>query len=171
MTGIAEGSTKALICFSSFSLWLCFKLPHTHIHGPLHIYFALTSFVVNLGCLRGLNMAVITGYYESQVSGALLPNVNDCRHRNFHDYHKKPIPGGGKRYECVYMCTAAHIPACVCSINCVLYSLYVNAIYCRGFINAHLLELHDILTAQVYYCMNADCIYIYVYYIYTYVAL
>lgn len=58
-------------------------------------------------------MAVITGCYESHVSGALLPNVNDCRHRNFHDYHKKPIPTGEKRYENVYMCRSAQISLCI----------------------------------------------------------
>lgn len=73
-----------------------------------------TPSFVNLGCRRGLNMAVITGCYESHVSGALLPNVNDCRHRNFHDYHKKLIPRGERRYDCVHMWTTAHVPAYVC---------------------------------------------------------
>lgn len=96
-------------------------------------------------------MAVITGCYESHVSGALLPNVNDCRHRNFHDYHKKPIPRGKKRYECVHMCTTAHIPVW---IQYILYTLYANSMYCREFVIACKLELRDILTPQVYFCMN-----------------
>lgn len=108
---------SSFICFSSFTIWLYFKLTNTHIHGPLYIYFALPTFCVNLGCRKGLNMAVITGCYESHVSGALLPNVNDCRQRNFHDYHKKPIPRGEKRY----MCTSAHIHLCVCGLYSILY--------------------------------------------------
>lgn len=75
-------------------------------------------------------MAVITGRYESHVSGALLPNVNDCRHRNFHDYHKKPIPRGGKRDERVHMCTTTHIPACVFSIHCTLCTQMLSICYC-----------------------------------------
>lgn len=80
------------ICFSSFTLWLYVKLTNTHIYRPLHICFAVTYVCITLGCLRGLNMAVITGCYESHVSDALLPKVNNCRHRYFNDYHKKSIP-------------------------------------------------------------------------------
>lgn len=47
-------------------------------------------------------MAVITGYYESHVSVALFPNVNEWRHRNFHENHKKTIPRGEK-------CTCAQL--------------------------------------------------------------
>lgn len=99
-------------CFFWLALWLYFKLTNTHIHGPLHIYFALTSFCVNFRCRRGLNMAVITGYYESHVSVALLPNVNDWRHRNFHDYHKKK-KNNPKRREEVWMCTYVHNWVCM----------------------------------------------------------
>jgi len=49
-------------------------------------------------------MAIITGCYESQVTDALLPKVNNCRHRNFTDNHKMPIPRGGK-----CMSTTTHI--------------------------------------------------------------
>lgn len=87
-------------------------------------------------------MAVITGCYESHVSGALLPNVNDCRHRNFHDYHKKPIPREEKRYECVHMCKTAQIPACVGHI-----------LYCRAFvIGATYSYITDILLYD--YCIG-----------------
>lgn len=120
VTRIAEARTKALLsvfffsfcCFFWLALWLYFKLTNTHIHGPLHIYFALTSFCVNFGCRRGLNMAVITGYYESHVSVALLPNANDWRHRNFHDYHKKK-KNNPKRREEVWMCTYVHNWVCM----------------------------------------------------------
>lgn len=78
------------------ALWLHFRLANTHIHGPAHIYFVPNSFSVNLACQSSLNMTVITGRYESHLSIALLPNVNDWRHRNFHDGYKK-IPYG---YEC-----------------------------------------------------------------------
>lgn len=71
------------------ALWLHFRIANTHIHGPPHIYFVPNSFSVNLACQSGLNMAVITGHYESHVSIALLPNVNDWRHRNFHYGCKK----------------------------------------------------------------------------------
>lgn len=80
------------ICFLSplrSALWLHFRLANTHIHGPPHIYFVPNSFSVNLACQSRLNMAVITGHYESHVSIALLPNVNDLRHRNFHYGYKK----------------------------------------------------------------------------------
>lgn len=43
-------------------------------------------------------MAVITGCYESHVSGALLPNVNNCRETNLHDYYKKLILKTEERY-------------------------------------------------------------------------
>lgn len=55
------------------ALWLHFRIANTHNHGPLHIYFVPNSFSVNLACQSGLNMAVITGHYESHVSIALLP--------------------------------------------------------------------------------------------------
>ncbi len=95
-------------------------------------------------------MALITGCYEPHVSGALLPNVNDCRHRNFHDYHKKSIPRGKRRYKCVDICTTAHIP--VCMQYCILYMQIQS--YCREFVIACKLELHDILTPQVYYSIH-----------------
>lgn len=108
------------VCFFYFALWLYFKLSDIHNHEPLRMYFALTSFCVNFGCWRGLNMAVITWHYESHVSAALLPNVNDWRHRNFHDYHKNLIPRQEKRYECVHMCKTA----CACSAcSFTVYSL------------------------------------------------
>lgn len=113
MTGITEGSTKALfICFSSFALWLYFKLTLIlHIHSPLHTYFALASFFgVNLGCLRGLNMAVITGCYVSHVSDALLPSVNNCGHWNFNDKHKK-----AKRREVPWMSMYVYNIVCLYS--------------------------------------------------------
>lgn len=83
---------SSFICFLSplwAALWLHFRLANTHIHGPPHIYFVPNSFSVNLACQSRLNMAIITGRYESQVSIALLPNVNDWRHRNFHYSYKK----------------------------------------------------------------------------------
>lgn len=93
VNGIAKARTKALLCCFFFhfccyffvTLWLYLKLSDIHVCGPLHIYFALISFCVNIGCQMGLNMAVITGYYESHVSAASLPNVNDWRDRNVHD--------------------------------------------------------------------------------------
>lgn len=88
------------------ALWLHFRIANTHIHGPPHIYFVPNSFSVNLACQSGLNMAVITGHYESLVSIALLPNVNDWRHRNFHyGYKKNPQT----RDEDDWMCTRASI--------------------------------------------------------------
>lgn len=82
------------ICFFSplrSALWLHFRLAITHIHGPPHIYFVPNYFSVNLACQSRLNMAVITGRYESHVSIARHPNVNDWRHRNFHyGYNKIP---------------------------------------------------------------------------------
>lgn len=70
-------------------LWLHFRLANTHIHGPPRIYFVPNFFSVNLACQSKLNMAVITGRYESHLSIALLPKVNDWRHRNFHDAYKE----------------------------------------------------------------------------------
>lgn len=89
------------------ALWLHFRLANTHIHGPPHIYFVPNSFSVNLACQSRLNMAVITGRCESHLSIALLPNVNDWRHKNFHDGYKK-IPYG---YECAqqYSCHALQV--------------------------------------------------------------
>lgn len=131
MTPNAEARTKALLSvflsFLGFALRPYIKLTYTHIHGALHIYFALTSFCVNLRCQRGLNMAVITGYYESHVSVALLPNLNEWRHRNFHDNHKKTIPRGEKRNECVHMCTAV----CMQRRIIVQSFTYANAVCCR----------------------------------------
>lgn len=88
--------------------WLHFRLSNTHIHRPPHICFVPNSFSVNLACRSRLNMAVITGRYESHLSIALLPNVNDWRHRNFHDGYKKKIPYG---YECAqqYSCNALQV--------------------------------------------------------------
>lgn len=85
------------------ALWLHFRLANTHIHRPPHIYFVPNSFSVNLACRTRLNMAVITGRYESHLSIALLPNVHDWRHRNFHDGYKKTIPYGyesAQQYSC-----------------------------------------------------------------------
>lgn len=84
------------------AFWLHFRLANTHIHGPLHIYFVPNSFSVNLACQSRLNMAVITGCYGSHLSIALLPNVNDWRHRNFHD-------GNKKNTLWVWMCTTVFI--------------------------------------------------------------
>lgn len=57
-------------------------------------------------------MAVITGYYESHVSVALLPNVNDWRHRNFHDYHKKKKQSQEERRGMnVYICAQLSVHA------------------------------------------------------------
>lgn len=74
------------------ALWLHFRLANTHIHGPLHNYFVPNFFSVNLACQSRLNMAVITGRYESHLSYALVPNVNDWRHRIFMMAIKKKNP-------------------------------------------------------------------------------
>lgn len=98
----AEAGTKALLSlwvFFSLALWLCFKISNTQTYGQLHIYLIPTSFSVNLTSQRGLYI----GCYESHVSVALLPDANDWRHRNFHDYHKKPIPNGEGLQNCVCM--------------------------------------------------------------------
>lgn len=79
------------------ALWLHFRLANTHIHGPAHIYFVPNSLSVNLACQSRLNMAVITGRYESHLSIALLPNVNDWRHTEIFTMAIKKIPYG---YEC-----------------------------------------------------------------------
>lgn len=105
---------------------------------------------VNLGCQRGLNMAVITGCYESHVSGALLPNVNDCRHRNFHDYHKKLIPRGERRNDCVHMCTTAHVPVCVC-----IHTLFMQMKSIVDYL--HNLHVHYTQASQVY-CTDCVCV-------------
>lgn len=150
---------KPFYLFFFIALWLYFKLTNTHIHGSLHIYFALTSFCVNLGCWRGLNMAVITGCYESHVFSALLPNVNDCRHRNFHDCHKKPIPRQEKRYECAQLHNCTHTCTSVCHIYCILY-IQIQSIVENLLLHANwscMISLHKYITVWIlYYCM--DCL-------------
>lgn len=48
-------------------------------------------------------MAVITGRYESHLSIALLPKVNDWRHRNFHDGNKKKSPMGTNGHNSIHV--------------------------------------------------------------------
>lgn len=132
VTGIAEGSTKALLSgfLPSLSGYTSNSLIHTFTD---HCTFTLLQphFLSIWAVGGGLNMAVITGCYESHVSGALLPNVNDCRHRNFHDYHKKTISGGQKRYECAHMFATTHPPVCVAANMCV----YMHHVLCTSAIH------------------------------------
>lgn len=87
-------------------------------------------------------MAVIMGCYESHMSGTLLPNVSNFRHRNFHDDYKKkkPIPRGEEVEVCAHVCPAAHIPAR--RIDC-LYSLDINEISRQRDVGGFVLSSHD----------------------------
>lgn len=151
LTRTGETRTKAFLSFfflKNSALRLYFKITNTHIRRPLQIYFTLTSFCVNLGCRRGLNVAVITGYYESHVS-LVVPNVNDERHRKFLDDHKKLIAREQRRYECVHMCTTM----CVCSIGCVgVYAFCAKAIY--FIVQSLLLVLRSVLEDYAFYWVN-----------------